>query len=37
MDETIDLSYLKELVNTYYEKSLLSEVERQEREFKGEQ
>jgi hypothetical protein len=33
MDDTIDLEYLNELVQTYYTRSLLTEVEREEREY----
>ena len=33
MDETIDLQYLNELVQTYYARSLLTEEEREEREY----
>jgi hypothetical protein len=33
IDESIDLDYLKELVQTYYKRSLLSESERDEREL----
>ena len=33
VDDTIDLDYLKELTQTYYAKSLLSEAEREEREL----
>ena len=33
VDETIDLQYLEELVQTYYARSLLSEAEREEREL----
>ena len=33
MDETIDLQYLNELVQTYYSRSLLTEAEREEREL----
>lgn len=33
IDENIDLTYLKELVQTYYKRSLLSESEREEREL----
>jgi hypothetical protein len=33
VDESIDLTYLKDLVQTYYKRSLLSESEREEREL----
>ena len=33
MDDTIALEYLNELVQTYYTRSLLTEVEREEREL----
>ena len=33
VDDTIDLKYLEELVQTYYTRSLLSEAEREEREL----
>lgn len=35
LDESIELSYLEELVETYYKRSKLSEAERQERELIG--
>jgi hypothetical protein len=34
VDNTIELDYLNELIQTYYARSLLTEAEREEREFK---
>ena len=33
VDDTIDLKYLEELIQTYYTRSLLNEAEREEREL----